>query len=219
MQAGQWVAKVLTVSCAVVMGLAATAPAQGVVVRTLQQDVFAGEVHSLEIDLGIGNITIEGTDGRDVEVEVDLTCGRENEAKCRQRAERIRLVPRRNKGLLKVRLKGTPRGRAGGISAEMRLKIPRRLAIELDLQAGNVTLSQMQSHLEVDVTAGDVDITGNQADLSEVKLAVGVGKADLWLEEGRIEGTGFPRSLSWHGDGTAEWEVDIGTGDVSVRLE
>lgn len=199
--------------------LAASAMAEKTVRKKIEQTVFAGEVHTLEIDLGVGNITIEGTDSRDVEVEVEFSCGREDEVKCTQRAERITLVPRRKKGRLKLRLKGTPRGRAGGISAEMRLRIPRRLGIEVDLQAGNLLLSNMESHVEIDVGAGDVDINGQQASMGEIKLAVGVGKVDLWLGEGRIEGTGFPRSLNWHGNGGAELEVDIATGDVSVRLQ
>lgn len=187
--------------------------------RTLQQDVFAGEVHSLELDLGTGDLTIEGTKGRNVEVTVTLTCGRESEAKCRRRADRLSIKPRRKKGLLLIRLKGASRGKAGGISADMHIKVPRRLALEVDMLEGNVTISKMRSHIEVDAVAGDVDLQGRKQDLAEVKAAVGVGKVDLWLDEGRIEGSGFPRSVNWHGDGSAEWEVDLGTGDISVRLE
>lgn len=202
----------------VLMWTGAAAVAADETVRTLDTRVFAGEVHTLEIDLGVGNITVEGTDSRDVEVEVDLSCGREDAVKCQNRAQRIELVPRRKKGRLKVRLKGTPRGRAGGISAEMRLRIPRRLGLEVDLQAGNIALADIESHIEVDVGAGDVDVSGQQASMSEVKVAVGVGKADLWLGDGRIEGTGFPRTLNWHGNGAAELEIDVGTGDVTVKL-
>lgn len=187
--------------------------------RTLQQEVFAGEVHSLELDLGIGDITIEGTNGRNVEVTVELTCGREDDAKCRRRADRLSIKPRRKKGLLLIRLKGASRGKAGGISANMHVKVPRRLALEVDVLDGDVTISKMRSHIEVDVGAGDVDLNGRKQDVAQFKGAVGVGKVDLWLDEGRIEGSGFPRSVSWHGDGAAEWEVDIGTGDVSARLE
>lgn len=188
-------------------------------VRRIEQTVFAGEVHTLEMDLGVGNITIEGTDGRDVEVEVELSCGREDADKCLRRAERIELVPRRNKGRLKLRLKGTPRGRAGGIAAEMYLRIPRRLGIEVDLQSGNLLVSGLESHMEIDVGAGDVDLKGRQASIAKVNASVTVGRADLWMSDGRIEGTGFPRSLKWQGNGTAEWEVDIGSGNASIHLQ
>lgn len=188
-------------------------------VRRLEQKVFAGEVHTLEIDLGVGNITIEGTDGRDVEADVELFCVRQDAVKCQRRAQRIELLPRRNKGRLKMRLKGTPRGRAGGVSADMVLRIPKRLGIEVDLQAGNLVVSGLSSHMEVDVAVGDVDLKGQQSDIAKVNASVAVGQADLWIGEGRIQGTGFPRSLKWQGSGEAEWEVDVGTGDVAIHLQ
>ncbi len=188
-------------------------------VRRFEQKVFAGEVHTLEVDLGVGNIDIEGTDGRDVEINIELFCVRQDAVKCQRRAERIELVPRRNKGRLKVRLKGTPRGRAGGVSADMVLRIPRRLGIEVDLQGGNLVVSGLSSHIEVDVAVGDVDLKGQQSDVAKVSASVAVGKADLWLGEGHIQGTGFPRSLKWQGSGEAEWEVDVGTGNVAIHLQ
>ena len=55
---------------------------------------------------------------------------------------------------------------------------------------------------------------------NEVKILVGFGQADLWLGDGRIKGTGWPKAINWKGSGDARIDIDVvGSGDVSVRLE
>jgi hypothetical protein len=188
-------------------------------VRTSDYRVFAGEAEKLHVDLSFGDLTIEGAEVRDVEVEVVFTCTRQDLEKCRRQADKIRLQPRVYGKTLDVQLQRTSRGRLSGISARMKLKVPRRLAVEVDARAGDVLVSNMDSDVEVDVGAGDVDLGHRQSLVGTVKVDVGVGNADLWLNDSRIEATGFPRSLTWRGSGTAKIEVDVGTGDVAVRLE
>lgn len=193
--------------------------AQAEVVHTLEQSFYPDGADTLELDLSIGDITIEGTDGRDVEVHVTLECGREKLDRCTERARALYLRPRIRREILKVDLEGTARRRLQGISAHMKVRVPRHMALELDLRGGAVAISGMQSHLEVDSGAGDIDIVTTRQQVRSVKIDVGVGSADLWLPEGHIEGRGFPRSVTWNGSGRSEIEVDVGTGDVAVRLE
>ena len=188
--------------------------------RRIEQTFFAGNARSVEVDLTIGSLSIEGTDGRDAEVHLILTCDRADAELCERRANRIRLVPRLSGDHLSFRLKNTPRGLAGGIGAEMRLKIPRRLALEVDIAGGDVFITGMRHHIEVDSAGGDIDIGGvPQSGLQSVKVDVGIGKADLWLRDGHIKGSGFPRSITWRGSGSARIELDLGAGNANVRLE
>ncbi len=198
---------------------AGTAWAEPEDVRTIEHQVFAGEAEMVHVDLSFGSLTVEGVDGRDVEVAVTIQCSREDPEKCRRRAERIRLRPRMKKDTLVVKLKHTPRGRVQGLKAKMRLKVPRELALDVNVRGGGVWVGGMESHVEIDSLAGDVDLTHRQELIEAVKVDVGAGDADLWLKESRVKGHGFPRTLRWYGSGKAQVNIDVGTGDVAVRLE
>ena len=193
--------------------------ADSVDVRTIERRVFAGEAGLVHVDLSFGGVTVEGVDGRNVEVEVTIQCGREDLEKCRHRAERIRLRPRMKKSTLVVKLKNTPRGRVQGLKARMRLKVPRDLALDVNVRGGGVWVGGMESHVEIDSLAGDVDLTHRQELIEAIKVDVGAGDADLWLKDSRVKGHGFPRTLRWYGSGPARVNIDVGTGDVAVRLE
>ena len=188
-------------------------------VRKIERRAFAGEAEKLHADLSFGGLTVEGADGRDVEVEVTIQCSRQDLEKCRLRAERIRLRPRMKKGTLVVKLKNTPRGRMQGLKARMLLRVPRRLALDINVRGGGVWVGGMESDVEIDSLAGDVDLTHRRDLVAAVKVDVGVGDADLWLADSRVKGHGFPRTLRWYGSGAAQINVDVGTGDVAVRLE
>ena len=193
--------------------------AQQAAVRSLRQEVSLGSASLVQVKLSIGDLTLEGSDGANVEIELTLNCNRINPEVCEQRAERVRLAPRVKRGELRVRLKNTPRARLRGIQARMMVRIPRHVPLEVDLTNGDLQVSGMRSHINVNSGGGDVDIAAERAGTGEVEVDVGLGQADLWLGEERIKGTGWPRSLNWKGSGAAAIEVDVvGVGDVAVRL-
>lgn len=210
--------KILVPIC--LLWLTGVAPATGQVeVRTIQQRFLLGDAAKVDVDLSLGDLTIEAAGGDRVEVDLRFECVREDLERCRQRAEAIRLVPRVRGRIFHLRLAKTPKGRVQGIKAEMRLRIPSRVGLEVDIRGGDVFVTGMRSDLEIDGVVGNVDIIAGRDRTGSVKVDVGAGTAELWLGDGRIEGTGFPRSLTWKGSGTSKIEVDLGTGNVRVRLE
>lgn len=187
--------------------------------RRLAQSYFAGDVDKLEIDLFFGSVTVRGTEGRNAKIEMIITCDRADDVKCFNRANRILLEPKISGRTLALRLRGTTRGQVGGIQAEMVVEAPRDLELEVDMAGGNVTVQGMRNHIEIDSGGGDVDLVGFQDLVQTFKADVGFGEAHLWLREGHIEGSGFPRSIKWRGSGSIEIEVDLGGGDLDARLE
>ena len=189
-------------------------------VRRVEQSYFAGDSERVKISLTFGSVEVTGTSERNAEVELVISCRREDLAKCTRRAERIRLQPRISRGVLKLKLKNTPRGQVQGLDATMKVRIPSDLGLEIDLKGGDVTVQGMTSHLEIDSGGGDVEVTFPQSQVEYVKIDVGFGSADLWTKDGnRIEGSGFPRSITWRGTGTAQVEVDMGGGEAEIRLQ
>ncbi len=202
------------------LATALPAAAEPVAVRTLRQEIALGDAAKVHTRLSIGDMRIEGTDGGKVEVELTLTCTRVDPEVCKRRAEWVRLAPRMKKRELRVKLKKTPKARLRGIQAQMTVRIPRQVPVEVDVTAGTLTIRGMQSHLNINSGGGDVDVTAVRSGAREVNIDIGFGKADLWLGEERIKGTGWPKALNWTGIGDADIEIDVvGGGNVSVRLE
>ncbi|MDA8016822.1 MAG: hypothetical protein MPN21_05170 [Thermoanaerobaculia bacterium] len=202
------------------LGLGFVSATQAEEVRRVEQSYFAGDAERVKVRLTFGSLEVIGTTDRDAQVELIIDCRREDLDKCRRRAERIRLQPRISRGTLHLNLKNTPRGQAQGLGATMKVRIPRHLGLEIDVSGGDVSVHGMTSHLEIDTGGGDIEATFPQDQVEYVKIDVGFGSADLWTKDGnRIEGSGFPKSITWRGTGTARVEVDLGGGEAEIRLQ
>ena len=199
---------------------AESALAERVEVRSLRQELLLGDATQVQVKLSFGDITVEGFDGNSVEIDLALDCDRQDMEICKKRADRIQLAPRIRRGDLQVRLARTSRARLRGIKARLKVRVPSNVALEVDVNSGDLYVTGMTSHVNVNSGAGDVDVLARRDQTALVNVDIGFGKADLWLGDGRVEGSGWPRSIDWRGSGKAEINVDVvGTGDVSVRLE
>lgn len=188
--------------------------------RTVEQDFLPGGASTIHLDLSFGEILVEGSRGKQVEATLELYCNRADEAKCRKRAERVRLVAKTNGSRFTIKTKGTPRGRARGIRARMVVRVPDELLLDVNNRAGAVTVRGMKADVEIDAPAGDVEVVYPQKRVRSVKLDIGVGSIRLHLKDGsQVKGRGFPRSVRWTGNGDAAINVDVGTGDITVKLE
>lgn len=189
-------------------------------VRRLERSFFAGNIEKFEIDVTLASLSVVGiADGRDAEVEVILSCRRRNDAKCQKRAQRIRLAPRLKGSKIAMRLKGTSRAQAGGIEAHMKVRLPERLALEIDMAGGDVVVQNMLNNVEIDSAGGNIEFFGSQDRIAYFKVDVGFGNGDLWLRDSKIEASGWPRSIDWKGNGQAKVEIDLGGGTIKARLD
>jgi hypothetical protein len=199
--------------------LLTSAAAAEVEIKTFQQSYLLGTARLLNVDMSFGEIRVEGYDGSEVQVEFRLTCKREDLEKCRRRAERLQLVPRVKGQKLVVRLKRTPRGKIQGIRALLLLRVPNGVALDVDLRSGEVFVEGMRSTVEIDVTFGDADLVARHGEVGQVDVDVVAGRAELWLGDGHLKGSGWPRSIKWRGPGENRLNVDVGTGRARIRLE
>lgn len=210
----------LGLAAVLLASLLAPATASAEEVRREEQSYYAGDATRVEIHLSFGSLQVYGTDDRNAEVEFVITCRRQDRAKCDRRAERILLQARLHGDTLHLELKNTPRGQIQGLDAHMKVWIPRRHGLEIDVSGGDIRVEGMRSHLEIDSAGGQVEVLFPQDEAKYVKVDVGFGEADLWTRDGsRIEGAGFPKGINWRGTGHAEVEIDLGGGEADIRLE
>lgn len=195
------------------------AQASNEAVRRFTTTFAADGLEKIHIDLAFGDVTVEGHDGTTVEVDLSLFCRRQDADTCRKRAENVQVRPRLGKKRLQISLDNTMGGQLGGIDAIAVIRVPKRHMVELDLTRGKAWIRNLEGHLEVDSTAGTIDITYPQTLVAKIKIGLGAGMGELILPDGgKVASSGWPRSIKWLGSGGAEIDVDGGTALVTVNL-
>ncbi len=188
-------------------------------VRTVNKTYPAGQARELSLDVPVGDIHLETYGGQDVQVTMTITCHHSG-WKCKDKSERIELISHDKDGELKVEVKGYPNHSSYGLNLDMDIKLPARLGFHLELGVGDVHISGVEKALSMHVGVGDATVEMTADAVRSVDLDAGVGSADLRVGGEHYNGSGFiGKSLSWSdGKGSARVKIEVGVGQVKVRL-
>jgi hypothetical protein len=212
------------VSCGLAVVLACGAlcrPAAADDDRRLEESYSARGVHTLRLDVPVGEVHLEGTGDDEVAVKAEIRCT-DDGRRCREALRQVRLDTATAGGELKIGLENWPKtGGPGALELEMRVRLPRALALAAKLGVGEFHAAALAGDLTISVGVGEIEVTRPEAGVKRVKADVGVGGATLSVGRREIEGSGFlGRTIDWKGDGgTATIAVDCGVGEVTVVLE
>ena len=210
--------------------------------RTLTSAVNASAVASLDLESGLGDVKITAIQGSDeVRVEVVLNPRRGGIFSSMRTAERdvaaASLTSRTDGETLMVGI-DPPADDERRFEEQWTIRIPARLAVEMDHGVGDVEITGMSSALELDSGVGDVAVSQRAgsvaldlgvgtavvrapvAEMKSAEAASGVGDARITVKGETIEGGGFiSHAASWQGDGSSMIEVSVGVGDAIIRLD
>jgi hypothetical protein len=224
----------------IVLVCAVTAEAAGS--RTLTRTVQAGEIEALDLNSGIGDVTITARDGLDeVTIEVVLTPRRGGLFSSKRQAERdveaasLEAAVRRES--LRLRISPTD-DEDRRFEERWIIEMPSRLAIKLEHGVGDVVIRAATAGIELDSGVGDVDVEAAKGNINidlgvgtavvrapaavyaAADAAGGVGNARLTVLGEKIEGGGFvSHAASWSGDGSYRIDVSVGVGDAVITLD
>lgn len=189
--------------------------------RRIEERYSARGVQTLQLDVPVGEVHVEGAGGDEVAVTAEIRC---NEAgrRCREAAGRVRLATATAGDELKVELDDWPKtGGPGGLELELWVRLPRALTLAAKVGVGEFHVAGLAGDLTVSVGVGEIEVRRPEAGVKRVKVDVGVGDATLTVGRREIEGRGFlGRTFDWKGDGgAATIAIDCGVGEVTVVLE
>jgi hypothetical protein len=189
--------------------------------RTVEEQIPAEGVRSVQVKQRIGDLTIRGTDGDTLRVTAAVRCAVSEDGDCRHAATKVRVDWSRKGSRLEIEVRGTSRLSARHIRVETTVEMPRTLPLETDTASGDVTISKLESDIEVDIGEGNAELTLQQSVVRRVNLDVGVGDARILLGDGAIDSSGkVLDAVDWSNrEGKTIVEVDVGIGDAVVRLE
>jgi len=225
---------------AIVLVCAVTVEAAGS--KTLTRTVQADEIEALDLNSGIGDVTITARDGLDeVTIEVVLTPRRGGIFSSKRQAERdveaASLEAAVQRESLKLRISPTD-DEDRRFEEKWIIEMPSRLAIKLEHGVGDVVIRAATAGIELDSGVGDVDVEAAEGNITidlgvgtavvrapaavyaTAEAAGGVGGARLMVLGEEIEGGGFvSHAASWSGDGSYRIEVSVGVGDAVIELD
>jgi hypothetical protein len=197
---------------------AAAAAADSQTVRTVAQQLPAGGASTVQIEVPVGELTIEGWDKNEVDFTVRFKCKRTS-SRCAAAAEKPRVVYRTGETIT-VAIKSWPKWGDNGLHVEVTARVPKHLAVRSELGVGELKVQGLEHDLEADLGVGEVDVIMPRSAVAKVTLDTGIGESSLLAGGKHYESAGlFTRTLRWDkGPGRARVSVECGVGEIDVTL-
>lgn len=199
--------------------IAASAEA-GSVERTFDLDRKAEGIARVVLEVGVGDVEViaEEADRITAHVEVSTNKSWRGSARARRLLEELELKSdvRGDELHLSITRRDDDDHNFG---EDWTLRLPPGVALEIQLGVGELRILDLAADIEAEVGVGDVRIEGVHAGFGDISASCGVGDVSLRTPEGREEGRGFiADSLDAQGPGKARLDVEVGVGDVDIRL-
>jgi hypothetical protein len=190
------------------------------VVRSFKQQIPVGSAGKIHLDIPVGSLHVEGWDGRQVDLDVQITCNHPS-SRCEDAANKLRLVYNAAGGQLDVKIKDWPHwGGTKGLNVVATIHVPRDLPLQTNMGVGELTIQGIAADVIVDLGVGEVHVTLPKEAIGSAAIDTGIGEAKL-SAGGRLyssEGL-FTRKINWdQGTGRARVKVDCGVGEIHVTL-
>jgi hypothetical protein len=203
----------------------------GCVVDARRADTVIGPERRLDLPLTgvtrvlvripVGDIEIEAADDDRLTAEMIIKCP-DRDSRCARRLADVALISELRGETLVVRSSknSSMNYREGNVRTVVR--VPEVARLDVDVTAGDLNVSNVSACLSIDMGAGDVDVSVPARGIAGVALDAGIGDASLRVNDRHRSA---PRSLlvgaelDWHeGTGDCEMDVDLQVGDISVEL-
>jgi hypothetical protein len=229
---------VLVLSVLLVLALPADAGGP----RTLSETLPVAGIDSVDLDSGIGDVSIVAVEGaQEISIEVVLTPRRGGFFSSKRQAER-----EVEAASLETSVKGGRLVLGIQPSAEddrrfeerWTIGMPPQVALTLDHGVGDIAIRGITAGVEIDSGVGDIEVDAADGDVvvdlgvgtavvlgaasayRSAEAAGGVGDARLTVLGELISSGGFlSHAASWSGDGTHRVEVSVGVGDAVITLD
>jgi hypothetical protein len=194
-------------------------PAHAADIRDIREVYSLTHARSVRIELPAGDLRVETVPEHKLRLDLTLKCRGWN-YDCDERVRDAEIVGGYEGNVFVLKLAHPSRHRFNGLSLHGTLQVPRDLALDFSLGAGDLDLWGLGADTDVSLGAGDLTVHMKENDTRSVDMQVGLGDASLRRRGENIRGRGFlSKSLSWSGSGRAVVNLHLGVGDVSARLD
>jgi hypothetical protein len=208
-----------TLAALLTLGLAASVHASEAPIEQLSLAV--PRERQVRIDFPVGELRVESSASSRVSFDLTAKCKHWGSDKCEERAERIEVDAEEEGGVLRIKVRNYPKVNSGGFSLRGVLRLPRDLALRVEMGVGELRIVDIEGDLDVDLGVGDADIRTPGRAVRSVDVATGVGDASVLADGARVRRRSFiSSSASWdEGRGRSTVNLNVGVGDATVRVD
>lgn len=200
----------------------AGAPARATVLETDPHIYPIPAAHRVHLEFPVGELKVVPSDEPRVRFELRVRCTGASDERCEELANRLILDSTDENGTLHLELHKYPKWRNHGMKLMGELRVPRSLAVHIEMGVGDLDIEGIEGDLDVDLGVGDADVRASRTRVGSVSVEAGIGDASI-----RGAGTNVSRSsfigstASWSGGGSGRSDVrlHVGVGDATVRLD
>ena len=179
-----------------------------------------GSIDEISVEFPVGELAIEAGDESEVRAELSVRC-RHGGKSCVERSKRLRLVTQVAGRTRQIRLEGLPKFGSHGLEVTLRIAVPKTLAVNAEMGVGDCRVEGLVRDVRLELGVGDVTVLAKESDVKSVHLTVGIGDASLHhgSQSQAVSGL-LGRKVRWSdGSGAAHLSVELGVGDIDVRLD
>jgi hypothetical protein len=209
-----------TVLLIAALAAGASVPARAEDLGTLEAKWPGGDVEELRVHFPVGELIFEASDTPEIHAQLSVRCRRGGN-RCVERSRKLRLVTHVDGKTRYLELDGMPKFGSHGLEARLTIAVPRALAVDAEMGVGDLHAEGIVGDLRVELGVGEVTVLARQAGVKSVNLTVGIGDATLSHGGSSQSVSGLlGRKVRWSdGAGAARVSVELGVGDIAVRLD
>jgi len=201
----------MSVGVALMMVLVNSAKADDSVTR--QHEFDLQNFSEVEFTNSVGRLEIVPTDGREMRITLDIESDRGGFFRRRVDVDDMDLEVRERGDTLILVFDEKH------VNAQWYVEMPAVDKTTIEMGVGELRLEIAATELNVELGVGDVDIDADENNVGRVDLDVGVGDARIRGGDLVDSKSAFiSKRMHAEGKGQHDIEVDVGVGDVSVRL-
>lgn len=206
--------KLLLMSAGVtlMMVLVTTARAENEVTRKHTFDLEG--IEEVEFSNSVGRIEIVPVDGSEMRITLDIEAKERGFFRRSVDVDDMDLEVRERRDSLYLSFDEEH------VSAEWVVEMPNVDYTSVSMGVGEVRLELVNTELSVELGVGDVNIEAPARNVGRISLSVGVGDASVrGADIINSESAFISKRIRAEGQGGKAIDVDLGVGDVSVRLD
>ena len=172
------------------------------------------QVEEVEFSNNVGRIEIIPVEGNEMRIVLDIESNRNGIFRRKVNVDNmdIEVKERGNTLFLSFDEKNT--------KAEWVVEMPAVAITIIEMGVGEIKLEVGATDLDIELGVGEVSVNAPETSVGRINLNVGVGEANI--RGGEIldrDSVFISQSVRAQGDGDHPLEIDLGVGEINVRLE
>ena len=172
------------------------------------------QVEEVEFSNNVGRIEITPVNGNEMRIVMDIESNRHGLFRRQVNVDNMDLEVKERDDTLFLSFEEK------GAKAEWVIEMPAVARTNIEMGVGELKLEVGATNLDIELGVGEVSVIAPEDSVGRINLNVGVGEADI--RGGEIldrDSVFISQSVRAQGNGDHPQEIDLGVGDINLRLE